>query len=94
MGRVSHQVSLGRGSHEWKQPVNLAAGRWVGKQEDAEIFSAWKEEGMPRNQLADWASNVASTFRLWFSPCGAVCSVNRGGSERLKDLEATLPAPG
>ena len=65
MGRVSHQVSLGRDTHDWKQPVNLAAGgEWVGKQEDAKIFPAWKEEGMPRNQLTDWATNVASTFRL------------------------------
>ena len=34
---------LGRGTHDWKQPVNLAAGgEWVGKQEDAKIFPAWK----------------------------------------------------
>lgn len=79
MGRVSHQVSLGRGTHKWKQPVNLAvgAGGWVGKREDAEVFPSWKEEGMPRNQLIDWATNVASTFRLLSLRCSVFCEQRR-----------------
>lgn len=49
--KVPHRVSQGKGVQAWKQPMDLADGVRSG----AEIFLAWREEGIPRNLWPDWS---------------------------------------